>query len=129
MLNISYDTTVHYIAVHLHPFAERVELRDLTTKETLFKSDVQPLDGRIGIERVDYYSSEKGIPLTTEHEYELVSFYNNTTDEPQDSMAVLYMYMLDKTFVLPHAKRADHRAGRRQWSAGGSRRAVRRESR
>ena len=111
MLNIAYDTTVHYIAVHLHPFAERVELRDLTTKETLFKSDVQPLDGRIGIERVDYYSSEKGIPLTTQHEYELVSFYNNTTDKQQDSMAVLYMYTLDKTFDHDRVIREGQQAG------------------
>jgi hypothetical protein len=98
MLNLAEDTTAHYIAVHLHPFAERVELRDLTAKETVFASDVEPLDGRIGIERVDFYSSEEGIPLAKDHEYELVSFYANTTDEPQDSMAVLYVYLLDKGF-------------------------------
>lgn len=98
MLNLQQDTTAHYIAVHLHPFAERVELRDLTTGETVFKSDVVPLDGRVGIERVDYYANEAGIPLVQAHEYELVSFYNNTTDVPQDSMAVLYVYVLDKGF-------------------------------
>jgi hypothetical protein len=98
MLNLQSDTTAHYIAVHLHPFAERVELRDLTTDRVLFKSDVVPLDGRIGIDRVDYYASEEGIPLVQGHEYELVSFYNNTTDKPQDSMAVLYVYVLDKGF-------------------------------
>ena len=31
IMNLDYDTTVHYIAVHLHPFAESLELRDLTT--------------------------------------------------------------------------------------------------
>jgi hypothetical protein len=98
MLNLQQDTTAHYIAVHLHPFAERVELRDLTAGETVFKSDVVPLDGRIGIDRVDYYASDAGIPLVQAHEYELVSFYNNTTDQPQDSMAVLYVYVLDKAF-------------------------------
>jgi hypothetical protein len=98
MLNLQQDTTAHYIAVHLHPFAERVELRDLTAGETVFKSDVVPLDGRIGIDRVDYYASDAGIPLVQAHEYELVSFYNNTTDRPQDSMAVLYVYVLDKAF-------------------------------
>jgi hypothetical protein len=113
MLNLAEDTTAHYIAVHLHPFAERIELRDLTAKKTVFASDVVPLDGRIGIDRVDSYASEEGIPLAKDHEYELVSFYNNTTDQPQDSMAVLYVYMLDKRFdrdrVIREAREASAR--------------------
>lgn len=98
MLNLQEDTTVHYIAVHLHPFAERVELRDLTHGETIFSSDVVPLEGRIGIDRVGFFSSKAGLPLHKNHEYELVSFYDNTTDQPQDSMAVLYLYLLDQRF-------------------------------
>ena len=31
LMSLPYDTTVHYIAVHLHPFAESLELIDLTT--------------------------------------------------------------------------------------------------
>ena len=98
MLNLQEDTTAHYIAVHLHPFAERVELRDLTSGETIFSSDVVPLEGRIGIDRVGFFSSEAGLPPYKAHEYELVSFYDNTSDQPQDSMAVLYMYLLDPRF-------------------------------
>jgi len=97
-MNVPFDTTVHYIAVHLHPFAESLELRDLTAGKTLYHSKVRPAEGRIGLEHVDYYASAEGLPIYKSHEYELVSVYNNTTTELQDSMAVMYLYALDKGF-------------------------------
>ena len=96
MLDLRFDTTVHYIAVHLHPFAESLELRDLTTKRSLFLSKARNPVGRIGLTEVDYYSSATGFPLLKDHEYELISTYNNTSGVNQDSMAVMYMYALDK---------------------------------
>ncbi len=101
ILDLPFDTTVHYIAVHLHPFAESLELRDLTAGESVFKSQVRPADKGIGIRHVDFYSSEDGLSLFKSHEYELVSVYNNTSGEDQDSMAVMYMYLLDKRFEAP----------------------------
>jgi hypothetical protein len=101
LLVVPYDTTVHYIAVHLHPFAESLELKDLTTGETVYKSNVTGAKDRIGIENVDYFSSEEGIPLYKDHEYQIVSVYNNTSDEDQDSMAVMFLYVLDKEFRNP----------------------------
>ena len=100
-LRLPFDTTVHYIAVHLHPYAESLELRDVTENRSLYLSKTRAPEGRIGLEHVDYYSSEAGIPLRTDHEYELVSVYNNTTPVNVDSMAVMYMYALDKDFVKP----------------------------
>jgi len=97
-MNAPFDTTVHYIAVHLHPFAESLELRDLTTGKTLYHSRTRPAEGRIGLAHVDYYTSAEGIPIYKSHEYELVSVYNNTTAELQDSMAVMYLYALDKEY-------------------------------
>lgn len=52
----------------------------------------------IGIDQVDYYSSALGIPLYKDHEYELLSVYNNTTSYDQDVMAVMFLYVLDKEF-------------------------------
>ena len=101
IMKLPYDTTVHYIAVHLHPFAESLELIDLTDEKSVFKSKVAGAEGKIGIERVDYFSSAEGIPLHADHEYELVSTYENTTDENQDSMAVMLLYLLDKAFEKP----------------------------
>ncbi|MCB1035591.1 MAG: hypothetical protein KDD47_17345 [Acidobacteria bacterium] len=101
ILDLPFDTTVHYIAVHLHPFAETLELKDLTTGETVFKSRVRPAEKGIGIEHVEHFSSREGIPLYRSHDYELVSVYDNTSGEDQDSMAVMYMYLLDKRFEPP----------------------------
>ena len=97
-VRIRYDTTIHYIAVHLHPFAESLKLVDLTTGETLFESKVTAPKDRIGIDYVDYFESAEGIPVYKDHQYQLVSVYNNTSDVPQDSMAVMYLYVLDKEF-------------------------------
>lgn len=97
-IRVPYDTTIHYIAVHLHPFAESLKLVDLTTGKTLFTSKVRAPEDRIGIEYVDYFESEEGIPVYKDHQYQLISVYNNTSDEPQDSMAVMYLYLLDKEF-------------------------------
>lgn len=101
ILDLPFDTTVHYIAVHLHPFAESLELRDLTTGESVFKSRVRPAEKGIGIRHVDYFSSREGVALFKGHDYELVSVYDNTSGEEQDSMAVMYMYLLDQRFEAP----------------------------
>jgi hypothetical protein len=97
-MNLPYDTTIHYVAVHLHPFAESVELRDLTTGKTVFKSKTRLAKHKIGIEEVEYFSSDKGIPLYKDHEYQVVSVYNNTTDQDQDAMVSIFIYVLDKEF-------------------------------
>jgi hypothetical protein len=94
-MNLPFDTTVHYIAVHLHPFAESVEMNDLTTGETIYKSYArQPSEG-IGLAEVDFYSSTEGIPVYRDHDYEVVSVYENTSGENQDAMATLFLYMKD----------------------------------
>ncbi len=98
LMRLSYDTTVHYIAVHLHPFAVSLELRDLTTGTSVFKSAATNLEDRIGLARVDYFTSAEGLPVYRDHEYEIVSEYLNTTDEDQDSMAVMYLYVRDLEF-------------------------------
>lgn len=100
-LNLPWDTTAHYIAVHLHPFAKSLDLVDLTTGEVVFHADVDPSEGKIGIDRVDHFVSAEGLELYKDHQYELVSVYENTSVEPQDSMAVMYLYLLDHDFQRP----------------------------
>lgn len=103
ILNLPFDTRVHYIAVHLHPFAESLELVDLTRGTTVFKSHVRPAEKGIGIDHVEYFSSPEGLQLYEDHDYELVSVYNNTSGEAQDSMAVMYLYLADVEFERPAA--------------------------
>jgi hypothetical protein len=100
-MNLPFDATVHYVATHLHPFAESLELRDLTANETVYKSTAKNFDDRIGLAEVDHYSSAEGFALHHDHEYELVSIYDNTSGEDQDSMAVMFLYLLDEQFERP----------------------------
>jgi len=110
LLDLPYDTTAHYIAVHLHPFAESLELFDVTTGETVFKSKTRQAHEGIGLEEVEYFSSVEGIELHADHEYELITIYNNTSGEQQDSMAVMHLYLKAKDLYdfdfRPHPKQA-----------------------
>lgn len=97
-LNLPFDTKAYYIATHLHPFAKSLTLNDLTTGETVYVSKAKNSKGRIGIDELDVYSSYEGIQLKKDHEYELVSVYDNTSGKDIDSMAVLYLYAHDRNF-------------------------------
>jgi hypothetical protein len=103
MITIDQDTRIHHISVHLHPFAESLELRDLTTDETVFKAYARNTADRVGLEAVDSYSSAEGLPIFKDHEYGLISIYANESGEPQDAMAVMLLYVHDKGFRNPGA--------------------------
>jgi len=100
-LAIMKNTKVHAIVSHLHPYAESLELRDLTTKESVFKATAENYADTIGLKSVKAYSDTKGLAVFAGHEYEIVATYNNTTDKKQDAMAVLYVYIYDHDFVRP----------------------------
>ncbi len=102
LMDLPFDTTLHYVAVHLHPFGESLELRDLTTGKRVYKAYTRQAKQGLGLAHVDFYSSQEGIPLFKDHEYEIISVYNNTSGEDQDSMAVMNMYVLDKEFRKPN---------------------------
>ena len=98
---ISFDTTIHYMVVHVHPFAESLTLRDLTKNMNLWTCRPKMVKSGIGIDRVEDYSSPEGIPVYKDHEYEIVSVYNNTSGVNQDAMATIFIYLLDKGFKKP----------------------------
>ena len=101
-LKLSENTTVHYIAAHVHPFAEVITLKNLTTGESVFSAKVKPTKGRVGIESIEHFSSKKGLVLNQKHEYQLYTRYNNTTKKDVDSMAVMYLYLKDHDFLAPN---------------------------
>ncbi|MBN4051636.1 hypothetical protein JYU16_02365 [bacterium AH-315-M05] len=96
MLNLTFDTKVHYIGVHVHPFAESLELRDITTDTTIFKANVENFSDKIGIKQIDHFSSAQGIPMYKNHEYELISIYRDTTNENHTAMATMFLSLHDK---------------------------------
>jgi hypothetical protein len=100
-LNLPYDTAVHYIAVHLHPYGERLLLKDITSDTVIFDAKARQSTTRVGLEGVDHLSSVEGVRLYKDHQYELTSWYQNTSEADVDSMAVMYMYMRDLKFTKP----------------------------
>jgi hypothetical protein len=100
-LNLPFDTRAHYVAVHLHPFAESLTLKDLTAGKTVLHAKAMNTPDRIGLKHVEHYAGADGIQLHKDHEYELVSVYKNTSDQAVDSMAVMYLYLHDPTFEKP----------------------------
>ena len=96
--HVPFDTTVHVIVTHLHPYGKYLELIDITTGKRVYKAKTKSYRNRRGIKLIDQYVSKKGIPIYKDHEYELRAVYDNTTDGPIDAMAVIYLYAHDKGF-------------------------------
>lgn len=89
---LPYDTTIHYVAVHLHPFAESLELRDLTSGSTVYRSEARAPEQGIGLEHVDHFADARGLPVHRDHDYELVARFDNPTGHDADAMAVMLLY-------------------------------------
>ena len=100
-MNLPFDTRMHYAAVHLHPFASELILRDTTTNKDIFRAKAtNPMAG-VGLTRVDRFTSVEGVPLYKSHKYEIVSVYHNPTKENVDSMASIFLGLDDPEFVRP----------------------------
>ena len=95
-LNLPFDTTVHYVTGHLHPFGRSLKLIEMDSGETVFEIRAESLADRLGVQTVSEISSRKGEPIHTDRRYELVTEYVNTTDRPIDAMAILYLYAADE---------------------------------
>ena len=97
-LGILFDTTAHYFLVHLHPFAESIELYDVTAEKLVFRSKARSYPHKRGLASVDHASSVEGTKIFKDHDYRLTSVYHNTTDVSQDAMSMLFIYALDKGY-------------------------------
>jgi hypothetical protein len=94
-MDLTFDTRIHFIGAHVHPFSESLELRDLTTGESLYEIHPTAPEEGIGLAEIGVFSSKEGIPLYKDHEYEIVSVYDNTSGVDQDAMATLILYLYD----------------------------------
>jgi len=94
-LGLDRDTTVHFMWMHVHPYAESLQLRDETIDRIVWKGNVKndPDSKRAAILTTDTYSSQDGLLLHRDHKYELIATYQNPTPHPVDAMASLWMYV------------------------------------
>lgn len=87
---------LHAAAVHVHPFATALTLWDKTANKAIFKSNIINHHGTIGLSKIDALSSETGIWMYQNHDYELVLEVNNTTTIDQDMMGSMFLFFYDQ---------------------------------
>lgn len=100
-MNLQFDTRLRYAAVHLHPFARSLEIRDMTTGKTVFLAKADNPSAGIGLTHVDEISSAEGVLLHHDHKYSLISSYDNPTSANADSMASVFLGLDDPELVMP----------------------------
>lgn len=103
-MSLPFDSLLHYAAVHLHPFAESLTMRDVTEDKTIFTAYAKNPKRKVGLDHVDSFISSEGVPIYRDHKYELISVYNNTTKTTHDSMASVFLGIEDREFAKPSAE-------------------------
>ena len=82
-------------------YGESIELRDATENRSIFKSVATPNDRYTGLVDMSHYSSVEGMELHRDHEYDLITIYDNTTDREVDAMGILYLYYENTLYADP----------------------------
>jgi hypothetical protein len=94
-LEIKDSLRLHAAAVHVHPFASSITIYDSTAKKVIFKSKMINHNNRIGLDKIDAFSSEKGVWMYANHRYFLTMDVNNTSTMNQDMMGSMFLFFYD----------------------------------
>jgi hypothetical protein len=95
-LQIKDSISLHAAAIHVHPFATSLTLWDKTAQKSIFTSRMTNHKNKIGLSNITPFSSESGIWMYKNHEYELVLEVNNTTNVDQDMMGSMFLFFYDE---------------------------------
>jgi hypothetical protein len=95
-LQIKDSLRLHAAAIHVHPFATAISLIDKNDGTVIFKSRILNHRRKTGLENVEPFSSEEGLWLYADHDYEIVLDVDNTTAENQDMMGSMFLFFYDK---------------------------------
>jgi hypothetical protein len=95
-LQIQDSLRLHAAAIHVHPFATSITLFDKTKNSPIFTSKINNYKTIIGLSKIEAFSSEAGVWLHKNHEYELVLQVNNTSKISQDMMGSMFLFFYDK---------------------------------
>jgi len=75
MLNLTKNSVVVAAGSHMHPYAERLELWDLSENQKIHELGASNYPNRIGLSAIEY-TNELEIYLEKNHQYALRSYYN-----------------------------------------------------
>jgi cyclophilin family peptidyl-prolyl cis-trans isomerase len=108
----SYETTVHTIIPHVHPYAKTFDILKhdpkCGTSGVFYRANIENQDGVTGLKRMDIYSSSEGLKITPGEEYEFSLTYENTSGEFQDAMGSMFVYTHDKKWKRANWKNSEH---------------------
>jgi hypothetical protein len=109
-LQIVDSLRLHAAAIHVHPFATSITLFDKTQQKAVFVSKIINHKDRVGLADVEQFSSEEGVWLYANHDYELVLTVDNTTEEDQDMMGSMFLFFYDRELdeILNHNLKVSH---------------------
>ena len=95
-LQMTDSLRLHVAATHVHPFATSITVFDKTANKTVFRCNIINHTDRIGITKIDAFSSEDGVWMYKNHHYDLIEEVNNTTKTDQDMMGSMFLFFYDK---------------------------------
>lgn len=95
-LEIKDSLRLHAAAIHVHPFATKIMLFNKTTQQPIFVSNITNHQNSIGLKNIENFSSEEGIWLFANQDYEIVLEVNNTSNTEQDMMGSMFLFFYDK---------------------------------
>ncbi|MBF6608676.1 MAG: hypothetical protein ITG00_08050 [Flavobacterium sp.] len=94
-LQIADSIRLHSAALHVHPFATSFTLRNISKGEPVFTSKIVNRKGKIGLQSVPGFTSDDGVWLYANNDYELVLEVDNTSGEQQDMMGSMFLFFYD----------------------------------
>jgi hypothetical protein len=95
-LLIADSLRLHAAAIHVHAYATSITLFDKTTNRPVFKSRIINHEKSVGLSKIEQFSSEEGVWMFADHNYEIVLEVNNTTAGQQDMMGSMFLFFYDK---------------------------------
>lgn len=95
-LQITDSLRLHAAATHVHPFATSLSIYDKTANKVIFRCNIQNHKDRIGITKIDAFSSEAGVWMYKNHHYDLIEEVDNTTKVDQDMMGSMFLFFYDQ---------------------------------
>jgi hypothetical protein len=86
-----FNGRVHFVGSHLHPYAESIELFDVSRSRPVWRG--RPLGSAgPGENSMETYSSAEGYAVRAGDTFRISTVYNNPTSEKIDAMAAVFLF-------------------------------------
>jgi hypothetical protein len=88
--DLPFEGRIHFIGTHIHPYAESIEVFNVSRNEQVWKSE-KKTDAAGSMKGLTVYSSVEGYPVEILETFRLKVVYANPTGKPIDAMAGVFI--------------------------------------